>query len=456
MMRRWLLFGGILVLLASCKSDENTTTSNAKVAAGQESFTWGTGVRSQDIRLTEKASWSVTCDGDCRNWCYPVKTSGNSASIPLWVSPNITSKERSGKVTVTVGGSRQVITVRQPAFTGDIDDYVYHLPVVFHVLYKDAGDETQNIPESQFTKILAAVNELYDDNQMNITFEMAKYDKDGEVLDEPGIIRHQVSFDEMDAKDFLGSSDDKYDQYVSYQLNLKKYINIFVFRFTQTDETITTLGLTTLPLVTKAHPLDGLTETDRANDYTYLDQTWGVCINNQCIYEWQDEKTVNTRYIVATMAHELGHYLGLLHTFSENECSDDDYCDDTPVSDYYEYVDYISEYIEKEQQKAREQGEERIFSIKELATRTDCMTGEEFVATNILDYTFTYNTDFTSQQFDRTRHVLKYSPLVPGPKLVDYNTVDDNMRSASLPPHFNRPVPCPGVPARGKLPVVMR
>ena len=449
---KFLLLTGLALVLVNCGGDDASSSADAgiSVAAGQESFTWNTDVRSQEIRLTGSANWSVSCDADCRNWCYPMKESGKSATIPLWVSPNITSKARSGKVTVTVGGRTHTINVSQPAFTGDVDEYVYHLPVVFHVLYKDAKSETQNPSQSHLSKIITAVNKLYADNKMNIVFEMAKYDKEGEVLSEPGVIRHQVDFDEMDVSDFLGSSDNKYKEYADYQLNLKKYINIFLFPFKQDDEEKVSLGLTVLPLVTTAHSLDGLNESDRVKDYAYLSQTWGACINSNYINEWQDEKSVNSLYIVSTMAHELGHYLGLFHTFSEEGCDLDDYCDDTNISDYEDYWNYIENYITTEKAKGK-----KSFTITELATRTDCKTGEEFVAKNILDYMYTSCTEFTKQQFNRTRHVLKYSPLVPGPKLVDYNTTGTGMRAGSLPTGFGKPQPCPKVPVK-RLPTVQR
>jgi len=449
---KFLLLTGLALVLVNCGGDDASSSADAgiSVAAGQESFTWNTDVRSQEIRLTGSANWRVSCDASCRNWCYPMKESGKSAAIPLWVSPNITGKARSGKVTVTVGGRTHTINVSQPAFTGDVDEYVYHLPVVFHVLYKDAKSETQNPSQSHLSKIITAVNKLYADNKMNIVFEMAKYDKEGEVLSETGVIRHQVDFDEMDVSDFLGSSDNKYKEYADYQLNLKKYINIFLFPFKQDDEEKVSLGLTVLPLATTAHPLDGLNESDRVKDYAYLSQTWGVCINSNYINEWQDEKSVNSLYIVSTMAHELGHYLGLFHTFSEEGCDLDDYCDDTNISDYEDYWNYIENYITTEKAKGK-----KSFTITELATRTDCKTGESFVAKNILDYMYTSCTEFTKQQFNRTRHVLKYSPLVPGPKLVDYNTTGTGMRAGSLPTGFGKPQPCPKVPVK-RLPTVQR
>ena len=335
-MRKLLAVIGFLALLIGCGGDDAGSGGNSGgvTIIGGESLTFGSSVTSHEIQLSGSVSWSAKSDDNCKNWCYPFKASGNSDKIVLWVSPNITDKARSGKVTVQLGGKKQEISVSQPAFTGNLDTYDYHLPVVFHVMYHNKSDKKQNPDKSQFTKILDAVNKLYAANNMHIVFEMAKYNDEGEELEEPGIIRKQVDFSEYDANEFLQDKD-----YADDVLNLKKYINIFVFRFAQPSSDVTSLGLTTLPIVPTAYPLEHLVDTDAANEYAYLTTPYGVCINNEAIEEWQDEKTVNPRYIVATVAHEIGHYIGLLHTFSEIECEEDDGCEDTPISDYNNYIE---------------------------------------------------------------------------------------------------------------------
>jgi len=443
-MKKSLILWVLALCLFGCGGDSASEDNGAAVVAGQESFSWGSSVTSQEIRLTASASWTAKSDANCKNWCYPVKSSDRSDKIVLWVSPNITGNARSGKVTVTVGGRSQEIQVSQPAFSGNLDTYEYHLPVVFHVMYKNESDKTQNADESQFKKILQAVNKLYADNDMDIVFEMAKYDNDGNELKEPGIVRKKVNFDDMDPSEFLDDKDFSNDVF-----NLKKYINIFVFSFRQMSEGETSLGLTQLPILPTAHPLGEILHcTDSANDYAYLTTPYGVCINSKFIDEWQDDKHYNTRYIVSTVAHELGHYLGLLHTFSENECEEDDECSDTPITDYNNYSAWLTDYINQKSAKGVE------LSIYELATRTDCKTGEVFVADNILDYAVTKAEVFTPQQKKRTRHVLKYGVMTPGPKLVNYNTTGyvtksvSGRRAASLPPHVVSVVPCPRVPSK--------
>ena len=451
-MRKLLAVIGFLVLLIGCGGDDAGSGGNSGgvTIIGGESLTFGSSVTSHEIQLSGSVSWSAKSDDNCKNWCYPFKASGNSDKIVLWVSPNITDKARSGKVTVQLGGKKQEISVSQPAFTGDLDTYDYHLPVVFHVMYHNKSDKKQNPDKSQFTKILDAVNKLYAANNMHIVFEMAKYDDEGEELEEPGIIRKKVDFKEYDPHEFLKDED-----YAEDVQNLKKFINIFVFCFAQSSDESTTLGLTTLPIVPTAYPLEYLVDTDAANEYAYLTTPYGVCINNEAIDEWQDEKTVNPKYIVATVAHEIGHYIGLLHTFSEIECEEDDGCEDTPISDYNNYIEYITDYIAKQQAAGKK------ITIEEVAKRTDCKTGKEFIADNILDYAYTIGDVFTADQKKRTRHVLKYGALTPGPKLIDYNTTGivtkstnkSSQRAAASRPGMVQTDPCPKVPVN-RLPQI--
>ena len=451
-MRKLLAVIGFLVLLIGCGGDDAGSGGNSGgvTIIGGESLTFGSSVTSHEIQLSGSVSWSAKSDDNCKNWCYPFKASGNSDKIVLWVSPNITDKARSGKVTVQLGGKKQEISVSQPAFTGDLDTYDYHLPVVFHVMYHNKSDKKQNPDKSQFTKILDAVNKLYAANNMHIVFEMAKYDDEGEELEEPGIIRKKVDFKEYDPHEFLKDED-----YAEDVQNLKKFINIFVFCFAQSSDESTTLGLTTLPIVPTAYPLKYLVDTDAANEYAYLTTPYGVCINNEAIDEWQDEKTVNPKYIVATVAHEIGHYIGLLHTFSEIECEEDDGCEDTPISDYNNYIEYITDYIAKQQAAGKK------ITIEEVAKRTDCITGREFIADNILDYAYTIGDVFTADQKKRTRHVLKYGALTPGPKLIDYNTTGivtkstnkSSQRAAASRPGMVQTDPCPKVPVN-RLPQI--
>ena len=79
------------------------------------------------------------------------------------------------------------------------------------------------------------------------------------------------------------------------------------------------------PFLPEARPLEGLDATDYYA-YTPLNVLPGVTLNARYSF--------NTNNII-TLAHELGHALGLFHVFSKNGCgTGDDYCADTPDYDY--------------------------------------------------------------------------------------------------------------------------
>lgn len=152
-----------------------------------------------------------------------------------------------------------------------------------------------------------------------------------------------------------------------------------------------------LPFTPQEKPLPGLNRNDTY--YTSLPTKFvqALMINNKYTGDTENGPKGEQQSIwFLTLAHELGHYLGLIHVFSggENGASTD-YCDDTPDYDRPAYEKAI--YILREQRQAR--------------------NGEEFTSTNIMDYAIGYRDRFTPDQRARIRHVLDYSPLIPGPKI---------------------------------------
>ena len=110
--------------------------------------------------------------------------------------------------------------------------------------------------------------------------------------------------------------------------------------------------------------------------------------------------------MVNTLCHELGHYLGLLHAFSETQCgANDDYCADTPDYNRATYVEWLLEMIANPSN----------LDLETLSQREAC-DGTSFVSHNFMDYNYGYGDEFTENQAERIRYVLSYSPLIPGPK----------------------------------------
>lgn len=92
-----------------------------------------------------------------------------------------------------------------------------------------------------------------------------------------------------------------------------------------------------------------------------------------------------------------------------NSCEDTDYCTDTPTYNKEAY-DMNYAYIAA--------NEPENFTFANLVNRENCLTGESFVSHNIMDYAISHSDQFTPEQRARIRHVLLYSPLIPGPKAV--------------------------------------
>ena len=319
------------------------------------------------------------------------------------------------------------------------DDYEYELPVIFHVLYKNKNDALQYPRQSQLSMIIDSVNALYKRNGMNVTFKMATADEDGKTLGEPGVLRHEVDFDDYNHMDFLNKS----SIYGEYTQNLRKFINIYVFRFSDEEETVTK-GVSVLPVMTKEHRLEGLEDTTSTffNRVKRFSNPWGICLNNRFLDQTQKWGYVNPNCIWSTLAHEFGHYLGLLHAFSENGCDDTDYCSDTKSCDYNAYTKRVNDFL------AGLTDQERLFitSFYDLPPRTDCETGEDYYADNIMDYIYTLCSTFSKQQRSRTRHVLNYCPLMPGVKLEETATRGTSPSYASPTLFRPRLSSCPPIP----------
>lgn len=286
------------------------------------------------------------------------------------------------------------------------DQYEYELPVVFHVLYKDRNDEKQYPAQQRLALLIDSVNALYKRNHMNITFKMAAEDENGKVLSEAGVMRHEVDFTSYNPNTFLRES----SEYGSYTQNIHKFINIFLFQYD--EENASSMGVSVMPVMPTTHRLEGTPDTtaqflQRHNKYA---NPWGVTINSQYIQESQKWKYINPLCAWSTLGHELGHYLGLLHTFSEDGCEDDDYCSDTKNCDYKAYIRELELFYNDILNWAST-------SFWDLPQRTDCQTGTRYFAHNVMDYMYTTADSLTSQQRKRTREVLNYCPCVPGVKL---------------------------------------
>lgn len=324
-------------------------------------------------------------------WCRVDRERGiGTDSVTVTVDELLFRDGRSCELTVQeTGGASHKIVVKQ---NGALQDYVYRLPVVFHVLYQDAGNINQNIHENYLKEILPYCSELYRKGHngldMGVEFYMAEAGPDGKPLEEPGIDRVQWAKTGVSAYDFIQSTA---SEDLALLWNPNEYVNIVVFPFL---ENTGMTGISTMPYTVSENALKGLVAGDM-----YFNRPPGkMC----CV-------ALNTQYAIRPnakqiVAHELGHFLGLFHVFSNTDVLQTDYCADTPNYNRKAYMEECQKIIASEGQES-----ERLYERKGDG-------GVTFISRNVMDYDYTYQDEFTADQYQRIRHVLENSPLIPGVK----------------------------------------
>ncbi|MDD3036556.1 zinc-dependent metalloproteinase lipoprotein [Bacteroides sp.] len=347
------------------------------------------------IVINSNDDWQLT---GASNWCVPDKTSGyGNDTLVLSIKANIFSQERKATLVVKNRDVRRAIRVTQKAAA---NEYIYGLPIIFHVLYNDPSDPQQNVATTKIYEILDQINAFYQNEDksqnMGLEFIPATHDPNGNLLAESGINR--ISWPgsiEIDCNAFMKDPNN-----IQYLWDPNQYINVMIYAFTNEN----VLGISYLPYTIGTNGLPGLKNGDRYFIDPTLNYPHCVCINNK--YLFSVHSILQVPDAVLTLTHELGHYLGLFHVFIGDPV--DDYCDDTPNYDRKVYEDWLDALTQP-------------VSFKELAMRTST-TGITFTSDNIMDYDYGYLDRFTLDQRKRVRHVLENSPLIPGPKAVDRRT----------------------------------
>lgn len=267
---------------------------------------------------------------------------------------------------------------------------------------------------------------------MCVDFVLAKKDDQGNTLSTPGIEYIKWTGDSIDVNKFMNDQTGEYKKYI---WDPNDYINIMMFPFKQeANSSTTTLGISDLPYTTNDHELDGLTVSKYTTltlnnlKYAYCSainstfsgsnyDSWRYTLNHK-YSDWNINSSIYD--ISVTIAHEMGHYLGLHHCFTENtngdmadSCADTDYCEDTPSYNRIEYEDTLGHEVAK--MIIANGGGLSITNFHTLAKRANC-SNASFDSHNLMDYSFSNCDNFTDDQRTRIRHVLYYSPLIPGPK----------------------------------------
>lgn len=310
------------------------------------------------------------------------------------------------------------------------DDYTYQIPVIFHVIYSDKDDPLQYVSSTRLSNILDNVNEIYkggiygESQNINVKFFLATTDEKGNKLSTPGIEYIKWPGDyPIEPHEFMGDQSGNNKQYI-WEPN--EYLNVMVYNFAKKENSDgVVLGLSHLPYAVKSDSaLVGLETVNRSNitksmiDYPHSASINSLYINSESTRYTKADKgksgyTYNSADINVTVAHELGHYLGLHHMYTESNgepvdsCGDTDFCEDTPSYNRVEYSENLNYYINH---TAKEE-----LNLRDMCLRNDC-TGKSFYSANIMDYSMGYGYKFSEDQKYRMRWVLYNSPLMPGPK----------------------------------------
>lgn len=320
-MKTEYLFVILLVLIGFSSCEDST--SDATLELSQSTFeNISSDGATLTVNITSSDSWTAASSSTACNLVPNQGTSNQSLSIV--VEANLDEAERNMTVVVTSGGIKKTISISQQGRSTTAGEYHYNLPVIFHVLYKDKNNPLQYVKQDRLAKILDTVNKLYKDKtksvDMNLTFTLATTDEDGKPLSTPGV--KYVLWEESYPIDCDVFMNDETGKYVKYIWEPNNYINVMVYNFKDDESTnSTTLGIAHIPFSTVgSNYLEGLSKTQKS----YLEKQnlkfpYSVSINSLFINDQSTSTQYSTADITVTLAHELGHYLGLHHAFSEND-----------------------------------------------------------------------------------------------------------------------------------------
>lgn len=282
-----------------------------------------------------------------------------------------------------------------PELTEPIGDETRLLPVVVHVLHNgEQVGEGANLSKARIMRQVEILNEDFRRREgtrgynnhphggdTKVEFVLAKQDPDGNPT--TGIVRRQLQMNDIPEH----IPDFEFEQYAFFSYwSAKDYINIWIAPYPK-DLANVVLGMATGP------------DTDLPGSELFQKPLPGGA--EGIIINWShfgESDLPGGHNLGRTLTHEMGHYLGLLHTWGSRDCLTNDYCDDTPAVDDVVVGD---------------------------TPFTGC-DGEEVMIANYMNYSYDHAMNiFTMDQIDRMDYVLKNSPnrnsLVSSPGLASIN-----------------------------------
>lgn len=217
----------------------------------------------------------------------------------------------------------------------------YTIPIIFHVIHSGEAIGTKsNLSDKQIQAALKVLNEDFSRKNadatktrtnfkpvatsLDISFCPVKKDPKGKTLPTPGIRR-------VNYKDIPGLGGPPYADYHIKLLFPKviwdpaKYYNVIICDFPIGN------GIARFPANAG---LQGIGATHADQDEVATDSTDAVMMNYRAMGP-APENSHASHNNGRVLTHETGHWLGLLHISGDHDdCSQDDYCADTPDTDH--------------------------------------------------------------------------------------------------------------------------
>lgn len=373
----------IAITFFGCKSSDNTPVLEISQASLTNVNAEG---ETRSLALSTSGAWTATTSSD---WLTISPTSGEKdATLQITVNANKTWIARQDSIILKMGDLKKTISIAQNVKTDMDDNYEYEIPLNIILLEYNGK---QLATDSRIKLVIAQLNQLYKNSGTNIQFTVAN------------ISHNSVLTSTIDSQKDI-QADKRGGTYFNMMKDPNLYINIFIHTMPDNAQFA---GMSVFPITTATQPIESnnMFEVTKTYPITFnqIDQVIAICFNSIIVnLDPPDQDAMSW-----TMAHEIGHYLGLFHVFGENTtdpCIDTDCCTDTRTYNRSNYETWLT--------TQRKNG---VTDDTALSARTTC-DGIAYTAKNFMDYNWCLNTEFSTQQLARMRHILYYSPLIPGPK----------------------------------------